>query len=173
MTGPGDAYALAQEFLSACEDALDTIPTLEPGLVGSPARAFVSPGQSADDCCPQLTVWIGPVVEKAGFSRNPDQDCPARINIVTLTARIIRCVDAEGNPPDYFLLESSARQIDADGWALWNHLYNLRCAGAFSTLCDSVTWQSLVPIVPSGGCGGWVLTATVQLDGYPETIASS
>lgn len=170
--GPSDLFALAQEFLTACEDSLDTIPTLAPGLVGSPERAFVSPGQSADDCCPQLTVWPGPVVEKP-IGILPDQDCPARVNIVQLTARVLRCVPVTDQPADVLDLEAAAEQIDADGWALWNHLYNLRCAGAFSTLCDSVTWVSLVPIVPSGGCGGWVLTAQVELDGYPETIASS
>lgn len=170
--GPGDLYALAQEFLTACEDALDTIPTLEPGLVGSPARAFVSPGQSADDCCPQLTVWPGPVREDPSLLPNQDQDCPARRNLVTLTARIIRCVP-KGPEPSADELQTAAEQIDADGWALWNNLYNLRCAGAFSTLCDSVIWTGLTPIVPSGGCGGWQLTAQVQLDGYPEEIGSS
>jgi len=169
--GPGDLFALSQEFLSACEDALDTIPTLEPGLVGSPARAFVSPGQSADDCCDQLTVWPGPIVERP-IGIQVDQDCPARIIMVTLTARIIRCVPKEA-VPDMIASEWAAAQIDADAWALWNHLYNLRCAGALSTLCDSVEWVSLTPIVPSGGCGGWVLTARFQLDGYQETIASS
>jgi len=58
--GPEDLQELCQEFLDACIEALDTVPVFAPGLGGAPERSYISPGQSADDCCPdQLTVWPG------------------------------------------------------------------------------------------------------------------
>ena len=171
---PADLMLFAEEFLAACEEALDTVPIAIPGLEGAPARSFIAPGQPAADCCPQLTVHVVGVSEDQLGAFVPGRSAmTSRVNQVTLAMTLYRCAETEKVMPLESELIAAATQVNADGWALWNHLYNLRCAGALSTLCDSVEWVSLTPIVPSGGCGGWVLTARMQLDGYQETIASS
>ena len=70
-------------------------------------------------------------------------------------------------------MEEAAAQLNADAWALWNHLYNLVCAGQLFTFCNGVFWDGLRSIAPQGGCGGWVLNLRVALDGYEEAVTSS
>lgn len=175
-TGPEDLHDLLQEFLDACIEALDTIPVFAPGLVGAPERSYISPGQSADDCCPQLTVWsqaVGESPNSPGSFRGRSAT-DSQTNVIQVIARIIRCVPTGdgGNPPDPTDLQDAAEQINADGWALWNHLYNMVRAEELFMLCGEVFWDGLRSIVPSGGCGGWNLILRVQLDGYLEPNVS-
>jgi hypothetical protein len=76
----------------------------------------------------------------------------------------------DGSPPDPLDLDASADQINADGWALWNHLFNMVRADLLFTLCGEVFWDGLRSITPSGGCGGYVLQLRVELDGYEESL---
>lgn len=174
--GPEDLHDLLQEFLDACVEALDTIPTFDPGLGGAPDRSYISPGQSADDCCPdQLTVWAQAVGESpnspGSFRGRSATD--GQINVVSLVARIVRCLSQnEGEAPVVSDAEADAAQINADGWALWNHLYNMVRADQLFMLCGEVFWDGLRSIVPSGGCGGWNLLLRVELDGYEEPNVS-
>ncbi len=166
-TGPLDLQALAQEYLDACVDALDTIPSFDPGLGGSPGRRFISPGQPQYDCCPdgQLTVHVPSVLsDPVGTLKNHE-----RLNTVTLLATILRCVpvsDENGNFAPASEIQAAAEQVNADGWALWNFIFNAISAGDLFRLCDKIQWLGLRSIVPSGGCGGWTLTLAVQTDGY-------
>ena len=167
-TGPEDLQDLCQEFLDACVESLDTIPVFAPGLGGAPERSYISPGQSADDCCPQLTVWaqqVGESPNSPGSFRGKSA-IDGQINVVTLIARIVRCVETKGDPPPVASLQESAEQINADGWALWNHLYSMVRADELFSLCGEVFWDGMRSITPSGGCGGWVLALRVELDGY-------
>lgn len=166
-TGPGDLYELAQEYLAACVDALDTIPAFEPGLGGSPARSYVSPGLPQYDCCPdgQLTVHVPSVISDPSLTLKNHE----RRNIVSLTATILRCVpaaDESGNFASVADIQAAAEQVDADGWALWNYIFNAISSGDLFRLCDRIEWLGLRSITPSGGCGGWTLTLSVQFDGY-------
>ena len=168
--GPGDLYQHADELLFVCVDALNTIPTYEPTLDGAPDRYFVAPGQPAADCCPQLTVHVGPIGEFFS-SAPPPKASDARINRVQFIATLFRCVPtltAGGNPPDLHDQAAAAEQIDADGWALWNHVWNLVRNGTLFARCNPFV-QSMTPLVPSGGCGGWILTVSAHIDGYEET----
>lgn len=171
-TGPQDLQILAEEFLAACVEALDTIPTFAPGLGGSPERFFIAPGQPVYDCCPQLSVHVGPVSE--GVSAPPVPTASyARVNRVTLVATIIRCLpgpDKSGNPPSAEDQQDSAIQIHADRWALWNHIWNMQRAGLIFQRCGDVIWDGIVPVIPQGGCGGSVLTLRVSYDGYEEAL---
>ena len=167
--GPEDLQALAQELLDASIWALDTIPTFAPGLGGSPERSFVSPGSPALDCCDQLTVHVAGVSQlPTGPHTHKDS---ARKNIVTLVVTATRCVHGlkdDGQPPDATDLEADAAQMNADGWALWNHLWNLMRSGDLLTLCDEVFWDGLRALTPSGGCGGWTLTLRAAYEGYED-----
>ena len=169
-TGPGDLYALAQDFLSACEDALDTIPGFSPGLGGAPERSYVAPGVPALDCCPQLTVDVRSVAESPRSPSGPGSGQRARFgarkNEVLLVATVVRCYPTDV-PPDTTEMEAAAEQVDADGWALWNHVWNLIRSGDLFTLCDD-SRPVLRQLTPSGGCCGWTFSILVETEGYED-----
>jgi len=173
-SGPEDLQALCQEFLDACVEALDTIPLFAPGLGGAPERSYISPGQSADDCCPdQLTVWSGGAVPSPNSPGNftGKSSIEGQIIAIPLTARIIRCLHQnEGEAPVVALAEADAEQINADGWALRNHVFNLIRAGQLFSLCGEVFWTGLRSIPAQGGCGGYTLSVLVEIDGYEEVL---
>lgn len=177
-TGPGDLHDLAQELLDACVEALDTIPVFEPEFVGAPARRFVSPGKPAYDCCDgeeqgQLTVHVQPVAE-GPHQPGPNRASQARINRVRLNITSLRCIgmDPDGNPPDPAVAAAQAEQINRDGWAIWNHVWNMQREGLIFSECGEVIWGQLTSLDPSGLCGGWTLTITASLDGYEETFGT-
>lgn len=180
-TGPGDLHALAVAILGVAAESLDTIPSFEPHLEGAPDRQLVSPGLPVDDCCPQLAVHV----ESAQDADTSPSGLPAgkrdiigKINHVTIIVRATRCVpsgvDSKGNysTPSVEELEAAAEQINADGWALWNHIYNLKADGELLSLCSELFFDGLVSIPPQGACGGWTLTLRARLDGYIEPIGS-
>lgn len=168
--GPTDLHELASDLLAAAVEALDTVPTYAPALGGAPGRSFVAPGPPALDCCDQLTVYVGPISEGSTAPGTPKASLNW-INRVQLVLTIARCVpvqDASGNPPSTAAQEESAEQINADKWAIWNHLHNLIADGELFDRCCDVIWGNLNPLIPSGGCGGSVLAITVCFDGYEE-----
>jgi hypothetical protein len=167
--GPTDLDALAHDLLDAAIDALDTIPNFSPGLAGAPERTFVSPGQPALDCCDQLTVHVGPIVEDplspSGPSSGQRARFAARKNQVALVLTLTRCHDLSKIPPDTATLDAAAEQGNADAWALWNDLWNQVRSGDFLTLCAD-SRPELRPLQPAGGCTGWTLTYRVWQEGY-------
>ena len=176
-TNPGDLHDLAEEVLAACVEALDTIPVFAPGFVGAPARRFVSPGKPAYDCCDgeehgQLTVHIRPVAE--GPHEKQTNSFVGWINRVTVNITSLRCIgmDPDGNPPEAEVANAQAAQLNRDGWALWNHLHNMQREGLLFEECGEVIWGQLIPVDPSGLCGGWTLTITVSLQGYEEIFGT-
>ena len=177
MAGPGALWFLAEELLDAAVDSLDTIPLFDATLDGAPERRLVTAGAPVLDCCDQLAVDVVQVLDAAtgpgGLSTG--RKIAAKINHVYLTTTITRCFpmpDSKGDPPPIAEIEAASRQIDADGWALWNHLYNLWRGDQLFTLCGEVFWDSLRPLGPSGGCAGWTLAIHVSLSGYEETFST-
>lgn len=180
-TGPEDLQLLAEELLAVCVEALDSIPGSVVGLGGAPLRSFVSPGvpvfdwvQPAFDgvgCCDQVTVHVEAITDAptspGGLAAGQKK---VKINHVTLVATVTRCVPVslDGLPPAVADLEEAAAQINADGWAIWNHVFNLILAGEFLTLCTERFFDGMRAIRPSGGCGGFVFTFRAGLDGYEE-----
>ena len=180
-TSPADLHTLAEDLLAVCVEALETIPGYDPALAGAPDRAFVSPGVPVFDwvepapdgvgCCDQVAVHVEAITDAptspGGLAAGQKK---AKINHVTLIATVTRCVPSwmGGLPPAVVDLEEAAAQINADGWALWNHIFNEMLAGTFLEACTEAFFDGMRALRPSGMCGGWVLTFRAQLDGYEE-----
>jgi hypothetical protein len=177
VAGPGDLFATANELLLAAAGALDTIPDLlGTSFAGAPDRQLVAPGNVVHDCCEQLAVWVNPIGEGA---RSPGTLAPdIQITRPTFRVHSTRCVPTgaivgkQYVPPDPLVLTAAAEQIHADGWALWNHIFNLINADLLFAKCaDLVNW-SMQALTPSGGCAGWEMQFTVGLDGYREDLST-
>jgi len=171
MADATDLQTLCEEFLAACEDALVTVGLL-PGFDGVPGRSFVTSGLPAADCPPQLTVHVETISDAAtgpGGLADGTRHRSARMPQPRLIATLFRCVpvpDNSGNPPSAAALESAAAQINADGWALHNVLFNKVMNGSLLEICSNVVWEGLRRYGPSGGAGGWTVTVRAELDGY-------
>ena len=173
MADATDLDALAHELLAASVSALDTIPTFAPGLVGAPERSYVSLGEPAADCCPQLTVHV------AGLSEAPleAQQDYAWLPYVQFIVTIFRCspsgTDSKSGwiPPAVTALEETSAQGNADAWALWIHLHNRVQQRLLFSRCRRTVWDGVRPLPVSGGCAGWVLGVRASLDGYPEVLS--
>jgi len=170
--GPSDLHDQCVLVLNAAVDALDTIPSLAPGLLGAPERAFVSAGTPALDCCNQLTVNAAPISEFAtsplelgAGTRHKQQ---FRQISVGFQITITRCGPPGGTgvPPPVAELEEVAEQTNADAWALWNYLWNAERSGALFSICNGVFNDRLAPITPSGGCYGYVMSFRATVEGY-------
>jgi hypothetical protein len=172
--GPADLYDQCVELLNASIAALDTIPSLAPGLLGAPERAFVSAGTPALDCCNQITVNAAPIAEaptqplEMGAGTRHQQQF--RKNYVGFNVTITRCGDWTDLPPPVGPLQAVAEQTNADAWALWNYLWNLARSGGIFTICGGVYFDRLAPLTPSGGCSGWVLSMRAEMEGYETTF---
>jgi len=178
MGTPLDLTSACEELLLAAVESLDTLPTFDPDLLGAPDRRFVAFGPPVLDCCDQLTVFVPQILDApfAGQSGlGAGRKVAAKINHVYLVVTISRCypqTDAKGNPPPVADIEAASDQLNADGWALWNHLYCLWTSGDLFTFCDEVFWDSLRPLGPQGGCAGWNLGIHMSLDGYCDVPSS-
>lgn len=169
-TDPFDLQDLCEQFLSAVLESLNSIPDFDASYLGAPDRYFVSVGPPAFDCCDLATVHVSELSEGAAAPIQPKASI-ARINHVTLVATFTRCVptlDSNGEPPSASDLWDSSRQLNADKWAVWNHIYNMINAGDLFDKCCDVIWGSLLTVQPSGGCAGSTLSVTVCFDGYEE-----
>lgn len=179
--GPQDLHELAEELLAASIAALDTVPVAIPGLEGAPERSMVTYADPVADCCPQLTVHTGPITEAPtspqGLPIERRAGIHIRINHVGLFVTLFRCVPvpdpnlADYEPPAVEAIEAAAEQLNADGWALWNHLFNRVDAGLLLSRCGGIIPEVLRPIPGSGGCAGWIGSFRVKLDGYEEDIS--
>ena len=172
-TGPGDLTVQCQAVLAAAVEALDTIPSLVPGLLGAPERAFICSGTPALDCCNQLTVNAAPIAEaptaplEMGAGTRHQQGF--RKNYVGFSITITRCGPA-GVAPPADEQEAVAEQTNEDAWALWNYLWNSERSGLLFTICDGVFNDRLAPLTPSGGCYGWVFSFRAEVEGYETTF---
>jgi hypothetical protein len=172
-----DLQTLCDQVLAAAIDALDTIPGFAPGLEGAPERTFTSAGQPVFDCCPQLSVNASVIREAAteplGLGSGIRHRLSFRKNLVGVSVWIARCaaVGQAGEPPTEAALNAVSEQVNADGWALWNTLWNVNRGGSSDpivSLCDEWYMDSLIALQPSGGCSGWQLSVRAELAGYGD-----
>jgi hypothetical protein len=159
---------LSVGLLAAVADALAVT------NAGAPSRQFVSPGTPAFDCCPficvhPLTLGLAdtqPLFPPLEPSLRPHRNS---INLVALHAYTIRCVPVpseNGDPPTVAALTAAGKAISQDGWAVWNHLKQaVRDGSLFPGVLTDVFFDGGVQLDPAGGCGGWLFTVRVQLDG--------
>lgn len=186
MPGPTDLHDLADDFLQALVDSLNTIPAADPLLAGAPDRSFINPGVPVWDCCEQLVVFDPSIGEQSTSPSSPPgatarRHVFGRIPLVRLVGTVTRCIP-QGNvvgtkytPPTPEALTASAAQHHADGWAIYNGIFNRLGQGLLGGgRCSEAAWEGLEAVTPAGGCGGWTLTIRFQLDGYgyADAIAS-
>lgn len=169
-----DLQQLCDEFLAASIDALDTIPGFGAGLEGAPSRTLTTPGQPVFDCCPQLSVNAATIREAQtaplGLGAGTRHRQNFRKNLVGVQVWIARCLPT-GSPPSVEDVNAAAAQTNADGWALWNYLWNINRKGSTDpivSLCDEWYMDSMAPLQPSGGCAGWLLSIRAELAGYGD-----
>jgi len=172
-----DMHTLASDVLAACVASLDTIPVEDAALDGAPERSYVAPGVPVWDCCEQLVVWVPGARPQSTRPQGPPgavgkKHVYGMIPIVEVQTVISRCVptgDVVGTqyqPPTVTALETAAAQIHADGWALYNGIFNRVAQGLLSERCSEVVFDGLTAATPAGGCGGWTFTLRMRLDGY-------
>lgn len=182
MADIGTAHAIAQLLLTSSAEALDTVHAFDATLEGAQSRQFLSPGQPVMDCCGQLAVYI-PFINQGdttpGGSNAGKRHLHGATNIVTYQIISSRCIPngfdpTSGlySPPLAASLTAAAKQLDYDGWALFNHLFHLQASDLLLNLCDEVFFDGLNALLPSGGCAGWMAQVRAQVDGYVETLST-
>lgn len=162
-------YELAGALLLVAEDALaDTVG-------GTPDRSYVAPSPPAFDCCPFLSVYApslteGPTLAGPGGLAPGQRTRVGNVPLASLVVAAVRCapqMNGNGALPTVQSIEDSARQVQEDGWALWNALRHAVRAGTFKTLCSEVFFDGGTAIPEQGGCVGWLFTLRVGLNGIP------
>lgn len=182
---PNDLYDYLDQLLSRAVEVLDEIPTYPEtaDLEGAPDARYITPGLPTWDCCPALIAYAS-LTQDAQTSPLTTVLDPAhkglsfpRMPVPTLNLLALRCVPviAEGATeivfPSPTELAASARQINADGWALWIRLNQMiKANDLFTGRCGDVFFDSIVSQDPAGGCGGWLLSIRVGLGGFRTAV---
>ena len=173
--GPGDLYALAEEFRDACALALDGTPG------GRPDYIAITQGAPAFDCFPSLYVYVGQVGVGDTYPLQPPLQPMQRlsttgqVDLVSLVAVVLRCAALPQQQGENLLAPSPAevsavaRECYADLWAVWNSLKNQFRAGTlFPSLSNrrEFAFDAALSVPTSGGAAGWMIPVRVQLGGY-------
>lgn len=178
MPGPTDLYDAAERILEIAVEALDSQDAIDAGgLLGAPARQYVSDGLPAFDC-EQVTVHLPGLLEEitSPLSPNPatgSRQVTGRINLVNFVTTVVRCVpvSASTQPPAAAKIETSARQIYSDWWAIWAAMYWHARANTLlgADRCEIRRFQASHIVDPSGAFGGSIVNVQLQIDGYRPT----
>jgi hypothetical protein len=170
VAGSTDLYDVAVEYMDACAVALDDTPDRRPDCI------YVSPGPPPWDVMPALMVHVGGPVIGDTLPLQPmlaplhRVQITGEVNLVALTATVIRCAPVLGENGELPIAEMGpvSRQINADLWAIWNHIRAGKRAGAlFGPREREFSFEPAVPLNQQGGACGWQITIRTQLDGYP------
>lgn len=169
---PSDVTTLgtwALELLAACEDALATT------VGGVPDRSFVSAGQPALDCCPQLTVHVEGISADTTAPVNPlaagHRTQTGQLILARMVVTIARCAPTFGGDtlitPSASALQESALEVDQDMWAIWNKLFTVKEEGnIFDGACSALYFNGGIPLDTAGGCAGWTFEVQAAIQGY-------
>lgn len=178
---PATLYEALDELLTYAAAVLDTIPTFveTADLEGAPAERFIVPGLPVIDCCPAMWAYGGLITEAftspARAILDPMHRSGAfpRVNLPTLNLMVARCTPttkSNGDPPSSAEQAEVARQVYADGWALWVELSRAVRQNLLFNRCKEVSMDSWVPLDPEGGCAGSLFTLRVNLGGFTSAL---
>lgn len=178
---PATLYEALDELLTYSCAVLDTIPTFAEtaDLDGAPDLRFITPGLPAVDCCPAIWAYSGLIAEastspaRAALDPLHRSGAFPRINLPTLNIMVARCtptMSATGEPPSSLEQAAVARQVYADGWALWVELSRAVRDNLLFNRCKELSTDSWVPLDPEGGCAGSLFTLRVNLGGFPSVL---
>ena len=171
-----DLYDAAVTLLAAASDALAQE---APG--GPIALEAIWLGRPSYDCVPMLAVHCGGAAVGDTYPLQPPLQPMQRqaygdmVDLVSLTITVLRCVptisqNQQGQLlPNPTAISASAKEGYGDLWAIWNHLKNEHRAGVlFQTPSGrrEFIFDPAVPVLTSGGAGGWEIPIRVQLGGY-------
>lgn len=172
MTGSAsDYYAVADQLLNVCEQALALLPA------GTPERAYVAHGLPAIDC-EQLCVSSYVIAQMDTAPRQLPGDAMFKpkygsVNVPVFVISIVRCypvvtLDQRQEPifPSVAELTAASQLLYADAWQLWNAVQTAKREGAFDGLCSELRMDPVNPIQPNGGFAGWTLPVEIELDGF-------
>lgn len=170
MSGQTSLYDLANELLGACAAGMAATPS------GAPAYQAVVVGPPAFDCCPSLYVSVISLAPHELPEVAPDmrQTRPS-VPLATMQAYLLRCIPIvqgglELTVPAPADLIASAQQVYRDGFTTYNLIRSRARSGTLfpSSPTRPVSVGSMMPVNPQGGCGGWMIPVTVELDGYTQ-----
>lgn len=172
MSDGSSLFNLAAELLAGAVTILDW-----------KGRHYVSIGEPAYDCCPQMTVFTQRLEDAAAGPTAP-QSVEGAMRIgkrsgrriwATMQIDVVGCVPtgtlSKSNvwsPPSADALHVKAAEIYEWGWMLRCGLAQMKRDGDLfnPAVCRETDLGLAVPITPEGGCAGWRVPVLVQLDGY-------
>lgn len=164
-TSVDETYDIAAAFLAASYDALALTEA------GPPGRAYVNPGEAPMDCCGELVVWTQSIADQASQIPEAKQLRHGKQPLLTIIVRATRCAptmterDGKIRFPDTADLMAAAKEVEQDGWALWNHLSEELRHGTLGKICAGAYRDGAVKLQPQGGCVGWTFTFRYPLEG--------
>lgn len=170
-------FDLATSFLDAIVAAMDSTEA------GPPDRAFVAPGVPTFETeCNQAAVYVPSLTEGSTSPTQPaeitgQRSRYGRLNEVGLTGYAIRCAQVSEAPSMYSplsdgTLDSQAKAVYEDGWAIWNWVNQLIRAGKlFEGVCGITHFDRGSPYATEGGLAGWMFQIRVVLNGYKPDLS--
>jgi hypothetical protein len=162
------------ETFEALADAAQEVVDAATLILGgtAPARSFVSNGEPAYDCCPQLTVHLMSfgVMPTTGTSGSGQTGHPhAVIYQATYRLTIIRCTPQPQDDGTIAagLLSAHARETYIDLYALFPQLRRMiqRKQLLDADWCRGVSMNAATPVDDQGGCSGWRVDLIVEMGG--------
>lgn len=168
---PAAINDILQSILDGVYDCMD-------GTVdGVPANKFLSFGRPPNDCCDYLAIWfdyIQPTSEFPMVDSGPGGEC-ASMRMLTVSMKLVRSCwpvirDNPRNPfPPSVEIQAASEKLTIDANVLWCCLQSGLASGDLwpegGSGCNSFRMLELKPDPPNGGCAGFTVRFSLELDG--------
>jgi len=166
---PGYWGDVLEGILSVACQSLSTTP------LGQPSSCYVSQNRPPADCCDLLAVWterFRPTIKFPIEYTDYDRCLEVRQMMDVVVTLLRPCwpvvVDNARSPfPDPADIDSASTSLAIDIQALWGGLVTAYAAGALIVSPrppDYIKWGQILPMHNEGGCAGWELRMTIDLD---------
>lgn len=164
----GYLATLAEQYLDAGRAALVADTTGH----DPPAHVFLSHGEPvADHCCDggQLTVHLETAwdeIVRRGDTRQARCTIEPRATFVLTLYRCYPGLTKAGNPPKAEALDGASENLLIDLWAIETEIFDRIAENTLFTgvSCAEITLGDITPIADEGGCAGWTIPVTVELN---------